>query len=173
MPRTRRSPGPDGSRQPPHNAEAQTRRITMKTTNNAAAVNAISLPKLPKMRKGGNGICLCGCGDTTSGGRFRPGHDARLLAMVLRIERGLMTYEQLGPHAAAVEIEVNLRAAAGLTDQSHAKAQITAADAAGIERKPVAKPKAAKKPRLVKTPKLDVADAPIPAGAGEPKTEVA
>jgi len=23
-------------------------------------------------------VCLCGCGATTKGGRFRPGHDARL-----------------------------------------------------------------------------------------------
>jgi hypothetical protein len=23
-------------------------------------------------------VCLCGCGEPTKGGRFRPGHDARL-----------------------------------------------------------------------------------------------
>jgi hypothetical protein len=28
--------------------------------------------------------CLCGCGETTRGGRFRPGHDARLHAELKR-----------------------------------------------------------------------------------------
>lgn len=28
--------------------------------------------------------CLCGCGETTGGGRFRPGHDAKLKGQLLR-----------------------------------------------------------------------------------------
>jgi hypothetical protein len=123
---------------------------TMTIKNTTATVNLPALPKLPKMRKGGSGICLCGCGAATSGGRFAPGHDARLLAVVLRIERGIMTEESAGVHGKTAMIEVGLRAKAGLTGESHAKVQMTAQDAAGIER-PKAKKEA--KPRLVRKPK--------------------
>lgn len=32
--------------------------------------------------------CECGCGEMTKGGRFRPGHDAKLHSKQLREERG-------------------------------------------------------------------------------------
>lgn len=33
--------------------------------------------------------CLCGCGETTGGGRFRPGHDSRFLSRLTgEVERG-------------------------------------------------------------------------------------
>lgn len=32
--------------------------------------------------------CACGCGEATGGGWFRPGHDARLKGLLLRVERG-------------------------------------------------------------------------------------
>jgi hypothetical protein len=32
----------------------------------------------------GGAYCLCGCGETTRGGRFKPGHDARLYGELKR-----------------------------------------------------------------------------------------
>ena len=32
--------------------------------------------------------CQCGCGEQTLGGKFRPGHDARLKGRLLREARG-------------------------------------------------------------------------------------
>jgi hypothetical protein len=32
--------------------------------------------------------CDCGCGDATLGGRFRPGHDAKLKSRLLQQARG-------------------------------------------------------------------------------------
>ena len=32
--------------------------------------------------------CECGCGEQTLGGRFRPGHDAKLKSRLLRAARG-------------------------------------------------------------------------------------
>lgn len=45
------------------------------------------LPRLPKNRSQPR-PCLCGCGSTTRGGRFMPGHDARLYGFARRVESG-------------------------------------------------------------------------------------
>lgn len=57
--------------------------------------------------------CACGCGGWTRGGRFIPGHDAKLLGVVKRIEAGVFVrggdladqlvfvYEQAGEGVAA------------------------------------------------------------------------
>jgi hypothetical protein len=42
--------------------------------------------KAPKERPAA--VCACGCGGTTGGGRFLPGHDARLKSELLRTFRG-------------------------------------------------------------------------------------
>lgn len=42
------------------------------------------LPRLPRKSKGGQ-PCFCGCGGTTRGGRFMPGHDAVLYGLVRRV----------------------------------------------------------------------------------------
>lgn len=38
----------------------------------------------PRSASTGGTYCLCGCGETTRGGRFKPGHDARLHAELKR-----------------------------------------------------------------------------------------
>lgn len=54
-----------------------------------------ALPKLPKARKPKPLVaCECGCGGTTTR-RFCPGHDGRLHGWVLRVERGLVTLDQV------------------------------------------------------------------------------
>jgi hypothetical protein len=59
-----------------------------KTTKSGLAV----LPKLKRARKPKPPKdCECGCGLQTRGGRFLPGHDARLHGWALRIQRGLST----------------------------------------------------------------------------------
>lgn len=45
-------------------------------------------PKAPK-------VCACGCGNMTKGGRFVPGHDARLHGWALRVERKVCTLEDV------------------------------------------------------------------------------
>lgn len=40
-----------------------------------------------KKTKRAPSICLCGCGGTTSGGRFLPGHDAKLKGALIRASR--------------------------------------------------------------------------------------
>lgn len=41
------------------------------------------------------GKCLCGCGEPTSGSKFKPGHDARFHGRIRRIQNGKLTIEQL------------------------------------------------------------------------------
>lgn len=38
-------------------------------------------------KAGGPSLCLCGCGDMTGGGRFLPGHDAKLKGSLIRAVR--------------------------------------------------------------------------------------
>lgn len=40
------------------------------------------------MAEGERGMCLCGCGETPVGGRFMPGHDARMEPMYRRWAAG-------------------------------------------------------------------------------------
>ena len=55
-----------------------------------------ALPKMPRVRKPKPAQdCACGCGNQTKGGRFIPGHDARLHGWALRVERGICTLEQV------------------------------------------------------------------------------
>lgn len=56
----------------------------------------VALPRLKRMRKPkAPKICACGCGGNTKGGRFIPGHDARLHGWALRVERKQVTIEQV------------------------------------------------------------------------------
>ena len=41
------------------------------------------------------GKCLCGCGEKTSGSKFKPGHDARFHGRVRRLQNGKLTLEDL------------------------------------------------------------------------------
>lgn len=86
----------------------------------------VVLPALPKRSsarrsRGSLGVCLCGCGRAT-GSRFAPGHDAKLLAWCLVAEAGGVVPDV---HAAAVAVEVELRASAGISGLAHQKAIIT------------------------------------------------
>lgn len=50
--------------------------------------------KTTKAKKAEVKYCLCGCGAEVSR-RFRQGHDAKLLSMLKKVERGEMTKEEL------------------------------------------------------------------------------
>ena len=39
--------------------------------------------------------CWCGCGEDTSGSKFKPGHDARFHGRIKRLKRGTLTMETL------------------------------------------------------------------------------
>lgn len=41
------------------------------------------------------GKCLCGCGEQTSGSKFKPGHDARFHGRIKRIKSGKLTLDTL------------------------------------------------------------------------------
>ena len=43
------------------------------------------------------GICYCGCGGATKGGRFVPGHDAIIKGILRRVVRGELTRENIPP----------------------------------------------------------------------------
>jgi len=59
-------------------------------------VDLSKLPKLPKRKKSAKPQnCSCGCGAMTRGGRFVPGHDAKLYGIVKRIEAELITIKQV------------------------------------------------------------------------------
>jgi hypothetical protein len=57
-------------------------------------VGANGLPPLPKTKRAPKKKtpkeCECGCGAMTAGGRFIPGHDSKLNAWCLRVERGVI-----------------------------------------------------------------------------------
>jgi hypothetical protein len=53
-----------------------------------------ALPRLPRATKSAKS-CACGCGGSTRGGRFVPGHDARLHGIIKRVERGVMSLEDV------------------------------------------------------------------------------
>lgn len=71
-----------------------------KTTDGLPALPR--LPRLPRKPKTPQ-ICSCGCGQATRGGRFVPGHDARLHAWALRVERKQVKPSEVpAPHTQAV-----------------------------------------------------------------------
>jgi hypothetical protein len=56
---------------------------------------APALPRMPKARKAkAMHVCACGCGRMTKGTWF-PGDDGRATGWAVRIEKGLMTLEQV------------------------------------------------------------------------------
>lgn len=88
------------------------------------AHNLPSLPSLPSSARSKNRPCECGCG-TLCGNRFAPGHDSKLRAWVMRVERGIIAIEDIGHEGleAAVARELGLKKPA-------TKAEIKAAKAA-------------------------------------------
>lgn len=79
---------------------------TNKATTNLPALP--KLPKLPRKAKAKNTACGCGCGLMVAR-RFAPGHDGRLHAWVLRVERGLIASAP-APHTDAVANAIAERA---------------------------------------------------------------
>lgn len=67
------------------------------------------LPALPPMPKAARKpkpakVCECGCGGSTRGGRFIPGHDSYLKSWALRVERGVVAIADVPDgHREAVE----------------------------------------------------------------------
>lgn len=79
-----------------------------------------SLPSLPRMPRKPRALVACQCGcDGLTRSRFVPGHDSRLLAWVLRIERGVVASAP-APHTAAAAAMVADRVASGMTGRAHA-----------------------------------------------------
>lgn len=70
------------------------------------------MPKLPRsVRKPKPAqICQCGCGGTTKGGRFVPGHDARLHGWALRVSRGLVKLEDIKHEGERAAVKAHLAA---------------------------------------------------------------
>lgn len=57
-----------------------------------------ALPRLPRTRKPKTPKdCECGCGGQTKGGRFVPGHDARLHGWAVRVERKVCELKDVEP----------------------------------------------------------------------------
>lgn len=86
-------------------------------TGKAAKQDKAAMPELPALpslpRKGkAPRKCECGCQQLTRGGRFVPGHDAKVLAWAIRVERGVVNIEDTGCHRAAVERLIAKRASA-------------------------------------------------------------
>lgn len=95
------------------NAERKAR-LTAKQEAKAADAKAVKAAKPAKPAKekklAATRDCLCGCGLETSG-KFRPGHDARVKGMLLKVERGdeavtslpesLRPYVKFAGHAAS------------------------------------------------------------------------
>lgn len=64
------------------------------------------LPPLPKLPKGARKAkppkpCACGCGFQTAGGQFIAGHDGRLKGLAMRVQRGVMTLDDVEKFAGA------------------------------------------------------------------------
>lgn len=98
--------------QSPDEATANTKLADVARKISAKAKSAKSiagLPDLPKLPKGQRKSkppkpCECGCNQLTRGGRFIPGHDARLHGWALRVERGLLKASEVpAPHTEAVK----------------------------------------------------------------------
>lgn len=85
--------------------------------SNAAHSPAVKgLPALPKMPRSTTRKskppkpCECGCAEPTKGGRFLPGHDARLHAWALRVERKMIKPSEVpAPHTEAVKKLLSMR----------------------------------------------------------------
>jgi hypothetical protein len=53
-----------------------------------------AIPPRTRVARGTRRPCSCGCGGLTQS-RFMPGHDSRLRAWVLKVERGLVALDQI------------------------------------------------------------------------------
>lgn len=71
------------------------------------------LPKLPRAPRKPKEpkICGCGCGNATRGGRFIPGHDARLHGWALRVTRGIVKLEDIEHEGERAAVKAHLKAA--------------------------------------------------------------
>lgn len=114
---------------------------TAKTEKKERATNLPALPNLPKAassRKPKPEVdCLCGCGGKTKG-KFMPGHDSYLRSLVLRVERKVMTLDEVEKmvskgHRLAVERELasKKKAARQATAQATAPKKEVTKKAAG------------------------------------------
>lgn len=78
----------------------------------APKLTKTGLPRLPAIKRQRKPKparpCSCGCGGETKGGRFIPGHDSRLKGWLLRIERKIVTLDQIPEgERAAVLLHLN------------------------------------------------------------------
>lgn len=72
------------------------------------------LPRAPRKPKPAQ-ICQCGCGNQTKGGRFVPGHDARLHAWVLRVQRGVIKLNEIEHEGERAAVKAHIQATAEVT----------------------------------------------------------
>lgn len=52
--------------------------------------------------------CGCGCGETTKGGYFLPGHDSKTLSAVIETAGGITALKQIIEKSLRVKIQVKL-----------------------------------------------------------------
>lgn len=83
------------------------------TTKAAPGTKAVKEPKVPKEKKlPSTQNCLCGCGLET-GGKFRPGHDAKVKGLLGKVEKGILKFADLPPLVQAVAKFAGTAATAG------------------------------------------------------------
>jgi hypothetical protein len=74
----------------------------------AKAAKSGALPPLPKLPKAGKKAkppkeCFCGCGEMTKGGTYVAGHDGRLKGLAIRVERKVMTLDDVETYVEQVQ----------------------------------------------------------------------
>lgn len=133
-------------------------RAARKSASAGAGATRPPLPAMPKMKRARKPKapqqCACGCGGETRGGRFIPGHDARLHGWALRVTRGLVTLADVEKSdGAGTRKAVAAHIAAGGGDKSAAAANPKAG------RKRDRKPKGAPAATDVSEPNLAASEA--------------
>lgn len=94
----------------PNDKETQTilnRRQTIGQKTEAPAATLVFEKATVTTAKNASGGCLCGCGGTTKGGFFIPGHDMRLKGLLKRITKGEAQKTDIPVGVAAVHNEIN------------------------------------------------------------------
>lgn len=90
--------------------EAKTAKVKAASPNSTVA-NLPALPALPKAARKPKPLhdCECGCGGQTHS-RFVPGHDSRLHAWILRVERDVIKLADVQPEGTRKVVAARMKA---------------------------------------------------------------